>query len=148
MTVLPPPPPPPPKKITELKTIALYIDISTFNVPLNCHSCHFYSGSLEKLRFANCYSLRLNNFDCNCKSHTLVFLSLWVNSIGVMVFLLYKLYVLSPYPTPTPNTKPSEFLDVHKTSFCVIYKLFSSWRQKKQTKKTVHSRTLWILPSL
>ncbi len=29
----------------------------------------------------------------------------WVHSIGIIVFLLCKLYFLSPYPKPTPCTK-------------------------------------------
>jgi len=63
---------------------------------------------------------------------------LWGHSqkpIGVMGFLLYKPYFLSPYtnptPKPTPHRKLSAFLDFQYTPFCVIYKLDSSWGPKK-----------------
>ncbi len=57
---------------------------------------------------------------CICITHTHVWLlSLWDLSIGVMVFLLYKLYFLSPYtnptPKPTPHRKLYAFLDFQKT---------------------------------
>ncbi len=45
-----------------------------------------------------------------------------------MVFILHKLYFLTPYPNPTPkstpHTKLSAFLHFQNTSFCMIYKLF------------------------
>ncbi len=40
-------------------------------------------------------------------THTHVgFCGLWGLSIGVMVFILYKLYVLLPYTNPTPKLSP------------------------------------------
>uniref|UniRef100_A0A8C1YXU8 NCK interacting protein with SH3 domain n=1 Tax=Cyprinus carpio TaxID=7962 RepID=A0A8C1YXU8_CYPCA len=40
-------------------------------------------------------------------THTHVcFCELWGHPIGVMVFILYKLYILSPYTNPTPNPTP------------------------------------------
>ncbi len=52
-------------------------------------------------------------------------------SIGIMVFLLYRPYILSPYTNPTPKLSPHRrhfaFLDFQKTSFCVIYKLVYPW---------------------
>ncbi len=70
-----------------------------------------------------------------------------------MVFLLYKLYFLSPYPNPTPKPTP------HKT-FCIFtfskkilwiicsmnYKLFSSWAPKTispQGQKILVWLSLW-----
>ncbi len=72
----------------------------------------------------------MNNNMCVCvvsrlHKHSCIF------SIGVMVFILYKLYFLSPYPKPTPHTKLLAFLDSQNTSFCVIYKIVSSWGPKK-----------------
>ncbi len=52
-------------------------------------------------------------------------------SIGVMVFILYKLYVLLPYTYPTPKFSPhrrrcfSTFPP--KNSLCMIYKHFELW---------------------
>ncbi len=44
---------------------------------------------------------------------------------GVIMFLLYKLYFLSPNPKTTPHSKLQVVLDLQKTSFCMIYKLVS-----------------------
>ncbi len=41
----------------------------------------------------------------------------WVHSIGIIVFLLYKLYFLSPYPKPTHCTKKR----LKKKKNCMIY---------------------------
>ncbi len=53
---------------------------------------------------------------------------------GIMVFIQYKMYFLSPYtnptPKPTPYRKLSTISDFQNTSFCMIYKLFSSWGPK------------------
>ncbi len=57
-------------------------------------------------------------------THTRCDSVLWGLSIGVMVFILYKLYFLSP--KHTPYRKPFAFLYFQNTS-CVIYKLVSSW---------------------
>ncbi len=54
-------------------------------------------------------------------THTHVgFCGLWGLSIGVMVFILYKLYVLLPYTNPTPKLSPHKrlcaFLDFQKNT--------------------------------
>ncbi len=50
-------------------------------------------------------------------THTLVFM-VYGDSVGILVFILYKLYLLSPYtnptPKPTPHRKLSAFLDLKK----------------------------------
>ncbi len=43
----------------------------------------------------------------------------------LMVFILYKLYFLSPTPKPTPHRKLCAFLVFQNTLFCMIYKPFS-----------------------
>ncbi len=52
-------------------------------------------------------------------------------SIGVMVFILYKLYVLLPYTYPTPKLSPHRRLYIsifpQKNSLCMIYKRFKLW---------------------
>ncbi len=52
-------------------------------------------------------------------------------SIGVMVFILYKLYVLLPYTYPTPKPSPHRRLCIsispQKNSLCMIYKRFKLW---------------------
>ncbi len=82
-------------------------------------------------------------------TQTLVFLSLWGHPIGIMVFILYKLYFLSPYPNatrkPSPKRKLSAFLDFQNTSFCKIYKIVSSWGPKTMYPQ---GQNLLVLPYL
>ncbi len=65
-------------------------------------------------------------------THT-CFCELWGHSIGVMVFILYKPYFLSPYTNPTPKPTPYRklcatlYLKKKKKSFCMIYKPFEIW---------------------
>ncbi len=70
----------------------------------------------------------------HARTHLLCFHVLWGHSIGVMVFILYNLYVLLPYTYPTPKLSPhrkhSAFLDFQKNLCCMIYKLVSSWGPK------------------
>ncbi len=64
-------------------------------------------------------------------THTYVgFYGLWGLSIGVMVFILYKLYVLLPYTYPTPKLSPHRrvfYIFPQKNSLCMIYKRFKLW---------------------
>ncbi len=52
-------------------------------------------------------------------------------SIGVMVVILYKLYVLLPYTYPTPKLSPHRRRCIstfpQKNSLCMIYKRFKLW---------------------
>ncbi len=52
-------------------------------------------------------------------------------SIGVMVFLLYKMYVLLPYTYPTPKLSPHRRRCISifppKNSHCMIYERFELW---------------------
>ncbi len=52
-------------------------------------------------------------------------------SIGVMVFILYKLYLLLPYTYPTPKLSPHRRRCIsifpQKNSLCMIYKRFKLW---------------------
>ncbi len=73
-------------------------------------------------------------------THMLGFHLLWGLSIDVMVFILYKLYILSPYtaPLPKPNhhRRHSAILHFQKTSLSLIYKLVSSWGPKNVPTRT------------
>ncbi len=64
-------------------------------------------------------------------THTCWFLWLRGLSIGVMVFILYKLYVLLPYTYPTPKLSPHRRRCIsifpQKNSLCMIYKRFKLW---------------------
>ncbi len=73
-------------------------------------------------------------------THMFGFHVLWGLSIDVMVFILYKLYILSPYtaPIPKPNhhRRHSAILHFQKTSLSLIYKLVSSWGPKNVPTRT------------
>ncbi len=65
-------------------------------------------------------------------AHThVVFYGLRGLSIGVMVFIQYKLYVLLPYTYPTPKLSPHRRRCIsifpQKNSLCMIYKRFELW---------------------
>ncbi len=67
-------------------------------------------------------------FMCMCaRTHTCIY-GLRGLSIGVMVFILYKLYFLSPYNNPTPKPTPYRKLlaifEFHKTPLCMFFKPF------------------------
>ncbi len=62
----------------------------------------------------------------NTHTHTHVgFYDLRGLSIGVMFFILYKLYVLLPYTYPTPKLSPHR--RPPKNAHCMIYKHFKLW---------------------
>ncbi len=73
-------------------------------------------------------------------THMLGFHVLWGLSIDVMVFILYKLYILSPYTAPIPkpihHRRHSAILHFQKTSLSLIYKLVSSWGPKNVPTRT------------
>ncbi len=79
-------------------------------------------------------------FQTHTHTHMLGFHVLWGLSIDVMVFILYKLYILSPYtaPIPKPNhhRRHSAILHFQKTSLSLIYKLVSSWGPKNVPTRT------------
>ncbi len=78
--------------------------------------------------FGTCYV----NTHTHTHTHThVVFYGLRGLSIGVMVFILYKLYVLLPYTYPTPKLSPHRRWCItifpQKNSLCTIYKRFKLW---------------------
>ncbi len=77
-------------------------------------------------------SLSLSHTHTHTHTHTHVgFYGLQGLSIGVMVFILYKLYVLLPYTYPTPKLSPHRrrciYIFPQKNSLCMIYKRFELW---------------------
>ncbi len=71
-------------------------------------------------------------------------------SIGVMVFILYKLYVLLPYTYPTLKLSPhrrrciSTFLP--KNAHCMIYKHFKLWGHWKCPHKSPSPCNTYVIP--
>ncbi len=71
-------------------------------------------------------------------------------SIGVMVFILYKLYVLLPYTYPTPKLIPHRRLCIstfpQKNAHCMIYKHFKLWGHWKCPHKSPSPCNTYVIP--
>ncbi len=84
-------------------------------------------------------------------THTHVgFYGLWGLSIGVMVFILNKLYVLLPYTYPTPKLSPHRrrciYIFPQKNSLCMIYKHFKLWGHWKCPHKSPSPCNTYVIP--
>ncbi len=65
------------------------------------------SAEWKQTRLSDSFTLQSSKQDTHTHTHTHVgFCGLRGLSIGVMVFILYKLYVLLPYTYPTPKLSP------------------------------------------
>ncbi len=87
----------------------------------------------------------------NTHTHTHVgFYGLQGLSIGVMVFILYKLYVLLPYTYPTPKLIPHRRRCIsifpQKNSLCMIYKHFKLWGHWKCPHKSPSPCNTYVIP--
>ncbi len=85
------------------------------------------------------------------RTHTHVgFYGLRGLSIGVMVFILYKLYVLLPYTYPTPKLSPHRrrciYIFPQKNSLCMIYKHFKLWGHWKCPHKSHSPCNTYVIP--
>ncbi len=85
------------------------------------------------------------------RTHTHVgFYGLRGLSIGVMVFILYKLYVLLSYTYPTPKLSPHRRLCIsifpQKNSLCMIYKHFKLWGHWKCPHKSPSPCNTYVIP--
>ncbi len=71
-------------------------------------------------------------------------------SIGVMVFILYKLYVLLPYTYPTPKLSPHRRRCIStfppKNALCMIYKHFKLWGHWKCPHKSPSPCKTYVIP--
>ncbi len=71
-------------------------------------------------------------------------------SIGVMVFILYKLYVLLPYTYPTPKLSPHRRRCIstfpQKNTHCMIYKHFKLWGHWKCPHKSPSPCNTYVIP--
>ncbi len=71
-------------------------------------------------------------------------------SIGVMVFILYKLYVLLPYTYPTPKLSPHRRRCIStfppKNAHCMIYKRFKLWGHWKCPHKSPYPSNTYVIP--
>ncbi len=88
---------------------------------------------------------------CCTHTHTHVgFYGLRGLSIGVMVFILYKLYVLLPYTYPKPKLSPHRrrciYIIPQKNSLCMIYKRFKLWGHWKCPHKSPSPCNTYVIP--
>ncbi len=91
------------------------------------------------------------NFNLKLDTFTHVgFYGLWGLSIGVMVFILYKLYVLLPYTYPTPKLSPHRRRCIStfppKNTHCMIYKHFKLWGHWKCPHKSPSPCNTYVIP--
>ncbi len=84
-------------------------------------------------------------------THTRVcFCELCGDCIGVMVFILYKLYFLLPFTNPTPKPTPYRKLCIFtfskKKKFCMIYKPFENGDMGKCPHKSPSPCNTYVIP--
>ncbi len=114
----------------------------------------FFVSNLEK---SSVYQILISTFSRILHSHThthththVGFYGLWGLSIGVMVFILYKLYVLLPYTYPTPKLSPHRRRCIsifpQKNSLCMIYKRFKLWGHWKCPHKSPSPCNTYVIP--
>ncbi len=91
-----------------------------------------------------------NENSLNCQNIYIGFYGLRGLSIGVMVFILYKLYVLLPYTYPTPKLTPHRRRCIStfppKNSLCMIYKRFELWGHWKCPHKSPSPCNTYVIP--
>ncbi len=103
-------------------------------IPLSypCHYTNLCPHKPHKPAHTHTHTHTLSLSHTHTHTHTHVrFCEKWGHPIGVMVFILNKLYVLLPYTYPTPKLSPHRRLCIStfpkKTSLCMIYKRFEKW---------------------
>ncbi len=117
----------------------------------------FQSSSSKNKKRGFCWQ-QMPAWDCthihtctHTHTHTHVgFYGLRGLSIGVMVFILYKLYVLLPYTYPTPKLSPHRRRCIsifpQKNSLCMIYKRFKLWGHWKCPHKSPSPCNTYVIP--
>ncbi len=128
---------------------------SLLNINVYMKSClklQFYQASyLTKLfnLLINNIMNTLNNIWIQTHTHV-VFYGLLGLSIGVMVFILYKLYVLLPYTYPTPKLSPHRRRCIStfppKYSLYMIYECFELWGHWKCPHKSPFPCNTCVIP--
>ncbi len=91
------------------------------------YTCRSFSSTDIRFLVGGLSLIYQEKLGSHTQSHTHThtrFHVIWGCSIGIMVFLLYKLYFISPYTETYPLQET--FLDFQKKYFCMIYKLLSS----------------------
>ncbi len=109
------------------------------------------------LQFPSSIALMTHTPTAECTDHTHTHTHTYVGfyglrglSIGVMVFILYKLYVLLPYTYPTPKLSPHRRRCIStfppKNLLCMIYKHFELWGHWKCPHKSPSPCNTYVIP--
>ncbi len=123
----------------------LFTIANTYRLCTDYHTFMHFCVVIQWLRFL---THTLNTYT---HTHTHVgFYGLRGLSIGVMVFILYKLYVLLPYTYPTPKLSPHRRRCIsifpQKNSLCMIYKRFKLWGHWKCPHKSPSPCNTYVIP--
>ncbi len=105
---------------------SMWLERKTAEDPLiHTHTPHTHKTNTHK------HTTHTHTTHTHTHTHTVGFYGLRGLSIGVMVFILYKLYVLLLYTYPTPKLSPHRRRCIstfpQKNSLCMIYKRFKLW---------------------
>ncbi len=123
----------------------------------NSEKLHCFDCPLAKVYTYLLYSTQTQTDHIHTYTHThthththVGFYGLRGLSIGVMVFILYKLYVLLPYTYPTPKLSPHRRRCIsifpQKNSLCMIYKRFKLWGHWKCPHKSPSPCNTYVIP--
>ncbi len=136
-------------------TAALHMEILKLTGPLGCSQepIHKTFGNTSQVRSINTHTHTHTHTHRHTHTHThthVGFYGLRGLSIGVMVFILYKLYVLLPYTYPTPKLSPHRrrciSISPQKNSLCMIYKRFKLWGHWKCPHKSPSPCNTYVIP--
>ncbi len=115
---------------THTQTLTLTYTHSLSHTHRHSHSHTHTLSHTNTHRHSHSHTHTLSHTHTHTHTHVR-FCEKWGHPIGVMVFILYKLYVLLPYTYPIPKLSPHRRLCIStfpkKTSPCMIYKRFEKW---------------------
>ncbi len=125
--------------------IGFWLAFSFLNL-LNHLSCIYIDSGTLRL-----WIWKKNLTHTHTHTHTHVgFYGLRGLAIGVMVFILYKLFVLLPYTYPTPKLSPHRRRCIStfppKNAHCMIYKHFKLWGHWKCPHKSPSPCNTDVIP--
>ncbi len=129
------------------------INDTFWSVLISCEHCYIagVSSHINILGTFNTHRHTHTHTHTDTHTHTHVgFYGLRGLFIGVMVFILYKLYVLLPYTYPTPKLSPHRRRCIStfppKNLLCMIYKHFELWGHWKCPHKSPSPCNTHVIP--
>ncbi len=118
---------------------------------LLCHAIYLFIFLQQNLLMIQTIpEIPVINTHTHTHTHMLVFVVYGDSPYGVMVFILYKPYVLLPYTYPTPKLSPHRRRCIStfppKNIHCMIYKHFKLWGHWKCPHKSPSPCNTYIIP--